>query len=94
MLNIEVAYAGEKQVHVISLVVDDGATVGQVIRQSGILDECQEIDLDVNKVGIFSELCELDTPVYEQCRVEIYRPLTTDPKEARRLRAAGEISRD
>lgn len=92
ILSIELVYAGAAQIYAVSVNVEDGATVGRVIRQSGILDECPEIDLNINKVGIFSEICSLDTPVYDQCRVEIYRPLVADPKQARRQRAARENS--
>lgn len=91
-LKIEVVYAEDGHVHVISLVVESGTTIRQVINSSGILDECPEIDLNKNKVGIFSEICDLDTVVFDNIRVEVYRPLIADPKEARRKRAAMEKS--
>ena len=47
-----------------------------------------EIDLAVNKVGIFSKACKLDTVLRDKDRIEIYRPLIADPKEVRRQRAA------
>jgi putative ubiquitin-RnfH superfamily antitoxin RatB of RatAB toxin-antitoxin module len=37
-------------------------------------------------VGIWGRRCSLDQRLAEGDRVEIYRPLTIDPKEARRLR--------
>ena len=91
-LGIEVVHADGRQVHVLSLEVARGTTVRQAIELSGILELCPEIDLDRNKVGMFSEVCRLDTLVEDDCRIEIYRPLLTDPKEARRQRAVAEKS--
>ena len=61
-------------------------TVSQVIRRSGVMQAHSEIDLNQNKVGIFSQLCDLETVVIDGDRIEIYRPLQADPKEARRRR--------
>ena len=65
-----------------------GSTVGEAIRACGLLARCPEIDLDRNRVGIFGRLVQRDTPLRDGDRVEIYRPLNADPKEARRRRAA------
>ena len=65
-----------------------GSTVGEAIRASGLLDLCPEIGLTRNRVGVFGRLVQLDTPLRDGDRVEIYRPLHADPKEARRRRAA------
>jgi len=40
-------------------------------------------------VGIFGKVVEEDAPLTDGDRVEIYRPLAADPKEARRRRARG-----
>jgi len=37
-------------------------------------------------VGIFGRRVELDAPLRDGDRVEIYRPLVADPREARRRR--------
>ena len=47
-----------------------------------------EIDLEVNQIGIFGKLTQLDHVMRERDRIEIYRPLIADPKEIRRQRAA------
>lgn len=86
-LQVEVVYADSRQVHVLTLAVADGTTVRRAIELSGILDECPEIDLGRNKVGIYSKICGPDTIIDTDCRIEIYRPLINDPKEARRKRA-------
>lgn len=91
-LRIEVVYADSTQVHVLPLAVCEGSTVKEAIDLSGILAICPDINFDVNKVGIFSIVCELDTVVDNGDRVEIYRPLINDPKDARRKRAIAEKS--
>ncbi len=87
-MNVEVAYATPHEQMIIPLQVPIVTTVLQAITQSNILFIFDEIDLDQNKVGIFSKLCSLDTPLRDGDRVEIYRPLLADPKEIRRQRAA------
>ncbi|MGD8911823.1 MAG: RnfH family protein [Candidatus Thiodiazotropha sp.] len=69
-------------------------TAKQAIEVSGILERFPEIDLKINKIGIFGKVAKLDTLLTEGDRVEIYRPLIADPKEARKKRAAeGKVMR-
>jgi len=85
-IRIEVVYAWPEQVHLIPMKVNSGTTIRQAIEISGLLQMCPEIDLACNKVGIFSNLGDLDTVLSDGDRVEIYRELRADPKEARRKR--------
>ena len=85
--NIEVAYATPQRQALIRLEVPPGCTLRQAIERSGILREFPEISLAQCKLGIFGQLRQLDDPVEAGDRVEIYRELTADPKQARRLRA-------
>lgn len=87
-MRVEVAYAKPDEQALLALDMPEGATVEDAIRASGLLQRFPEIDLEHNKVGIFSKLCKLDQTLRPGDRVEIYRPLLTDPKEARRVRAA------
>ncbi len=87
-MNVEVVYATPKQQVLLSLQLVAPCSVQQAIMQSGILQQCPAIDLDQNTVGIFSKRVELTDLVKDGDRVEIYRPLIIDPKQARRLRAA------
>lgn len=64
--------------------VPEGATVQQAIDRSGILRQCPEIDLSQQKVGVFSKAATLETVVEEGARIEIYRPITVDPKTVKR----------
>lgn len=86
-MQVEVAYA-LPQVQVLhKLDVPPGCTVEQAIRRCGILQQFSEIDLAKNKLGIFGKFTPLQTVLQPHDRIEIYRPLIIDPKEARRLRA-------
>ena len=60
-----------------------GSTIGDAVRASGLLGD-HRIELDL---GVFNHPRKQDAPLREGDRVEIYRPLTIDPKEARRIRA-------
>lgn len=86
-VRVEVAYATPARQAVKVLVLPVGSTVEAAIRASGLLTEFPEIDLAVNRVGVFGELVALDAVLDGGERVEIYRPLIADPKEARRRRA-------
>jgi putative ubiquitin-RnfH superfamily antitoxin RatB of RatAB toxin-antitoxin module len=86
-ITIEVAYADTRSQTILRLRVKSGTTVGEAIKQSGVLEQYPEIDLGLNKVGIFGKLARTDTLLSDRDRVEIYRALIADPKEARRRRA-------
>ncbi|MCG2584113.1 RnfH family protein [Massilia sp. TS11] len=88
MLQIQVAYATAEREFFKDLAVPAGTTIGQAIIASGIAADVPGIDLDHNPVGVFGKKKTLDTLVRAQDRIEIYRPLIADPKEARRRRAA------
>lgn len=87
-MSAEVAYALPDEQVILTVEGQAGMTVQQAIEASGILKSFPEIDLAENKVGVFGKLAKLDTPLSPGDRVEIYRPLIADPKEARKKRAA------
>lgn len=86
LLAVEIVYASAQRQRLVTLSVAPGATVAEAIEASGIVREFPEIDLNSNRVGIFGRLVRLDDPIRAGDRVEIYRPLQADPKEARRQR--------
>jgi putative ubiquitin-RnfH superfamily antitoxin RatB of RatAB toxin-antitoxin module len=85
---VEVAYALPDQQVIIPVKMPVGATAEAAIKQSGVLAKFPDIDLAVNKIGLFGKLSKLDAELRHLDRVEIYRPLIADPKEVRRQRAA------
>ncbi|MBL1142725.1 MAG: RnfH family protein [Proteobacteria bacterium] len=86
-ISVEVIYIEPNSENSLKLDLVKGSNIEQAIKTSGLLDCFPEIDLSVNKVGIFSKIQTLDTILQSGDRVEIYRPLLADPKEARRQRA-------
>jgi hypothetical protein len=87
VLKVEVVYALPEREERARVAVQRGATVRDVLAKSGLLRFVR------GKVGIFGNVVPEDTPVADGDRVEIYRPLAVDPKEARRARAATYTSR-
>ena len=86
-IQVEVVYGLPHKQKLLSLPVNIGATVEQVIIESGILTFFSEIDLTENKVGIWNKVVKLSQLVEDLDRIEIYRPLIADPKEVRKRRA-------
>ena len=84
-LKVEVVYALREEQILIALEVEEGTTVRQAIERSGIVQRAPGIDLA--SVGLFGRAVPLDTPLKDGDRVEIYRPLIADPRQARRERA-------
>lgn len=87
IFQIEVTYALPHIQVLKKLTVPADCTVEQAIILSGILDQFTDIDLTTNKLGIFGKLTQRDTRLHPHDRIEIYRPLIIDPKDARRIRA-------
>lgn len=86
-MKIEVAYASREKQCILEIEVEPGSTIQSAIECSGILEKFPEINLATQSVGVFSKKRSLSDLVHEGDRIEIYRPLLIDPKEARRARA-------
>ncbi|HEX6704263.1 MAG TPA: RnfH family protein [Albitalea sp.] len=87
---VVVAYSpGPREIDLSELVLAAGATLHDALRASGVLERHPGIDLATHKVGIWGRVRALDAPLREGDRVEVYRPLKVDPKEARRQRYRG-----
>lgn len=86
-LEVEVIYATPQRQIIMEVKVSPFATIKEAIEISGILDKFPDIDLAVNKVGVFGKLSKLQGTLRKGDRIEIYRKLLADPKEVRRQRA-------
>jgi putative ubiquitin-RnfH superfamily antitoxin RatB of RatAB toxin-antitoxin module len=94
LITVEVAYALPHKQKIIALLVAPGTTALQAVERSGIVKYFPEIDMVNLKLGIFGQslgskgLQSASSHIlHAGDRVEIYRPLISDPKEARRKRA-------
>jgi hypothetical protein len=86
-MQIEVVYGLPNRQKLITILVDDGVTLEQGIIESGIMNVFEDINLKVNKVGIWNRAAKLTDKLRDLDRIEIYRPLIADPKEVRKRRA-------
>lgn len=86
---VEVVYALPARQWSKRIVLRHGATVREAIERSGLLAAHPELEAAELMVGIWNHRSTLDAAVRADDRVEIYRPLIADPKEARRRRARG-----
>lgn len=90
-MRVEVVYALPGSCEAIEIDVPPGSTAEEAVRASGLAERHPGIDLSA--LGIFGRRVAPDAVLAEGDRVEIYRPLALDPKEARRQRARRQRSR-
>jgi putative ubiquitin-RnfH superfamily antitoxin RatB of RatAB toxin-antitoxin module len=86
-LHISVVYAEPGQQFVRELNVAPGTTVADAIRLSAIAELANLGEADLKRAGIFGKPVATTATLRDGDRVEIYRSLKIDPKEARRRRA-------
>ena len=86
MVEIEIAYGTAEKQWLQRLQVVEGTTAREAVRLSGVKEMFPEADIEAAPLGIFGKVVKDDTVLRDKDRVEIYRPLLIDPKEARRLR--------
>ncbi len=86
-IQIEVVYGLPNRQELITLSVNAGTLLEQGIIESGILKVFDNIDLRINKVGIWNRVAKLSDELKNLDRIEIYRPMIADPKEVRKRRA-------
>ena len=86
-MKVEVCYALPSGATRIDVDLDDGALLGDALVRSGI-ESRLELDRGGLAFSIFGRRATIETPLQDGDRVELLRPLTIDPKEARHRRAA------
>lgn len=79
---------GPGRIDQIELRLPEGARVRDAVRESGLAQ--RHAGLDPARTGVWGRLQPPDAPLRDGDRVELYRPLQVDPKEARRLRWKGQ----
>ena len=84
MISIEVAFALPEKQAIVSVTIADGATVGEAIAESAICAEFPAVDIDSLQAGVWGHPVERSACVRNGDRVELYRPLLRDPRDARR----------
>jgi putative ubiquitin-RnfH superfamily antitoxin RatB of RatAB toxin-antitoxin module len=85
-VRVELAFSpAPRQVETMALLLPPGSTLADALRASGWL-EAHRLALDALRCGVWGRVQPLDHVLRNDDRVELYRPLAVDPKEARRLR--------
>jgi putative ubiquitin-RnfH superfamily antitoxin RatB of RatAB toxin-antitoxin module len=87
VLAIELVYAeSSRRLHRLVLSLPAGSTVGDALQASGWREQFGSGVLDGLRPGVWGRTCELQAVLRDRDRIELYRPLQVDPKEARRQR--------
>ncbi len=87
LLSVEIVYATEDRQELVAIQVTQGTTVAAAIESSSIASLFPDERLDVGPVGIWGRLVERSRVLQEGDRIELYRQLQQDPRDARRARA-------
>jgi putative ubiquitin-RnfH superfamily antitoxin RatB of RatAB toxin-antitoxin module len=83
-INIEIVFGLPGTQELIPLTVDSAFTVEEAILKSGIAKNFPEQNINSCKVGIWGRVVQKKQSLREGDRIEIYRSLIIDPREARR----------
>jgi putative ubiquitin-RnfH superfamily antitoxin RatB of RatAB toxin-antitoxin module len=86
-MRVEVVFALPERQLLKSVELPAGSTVADAIGHSGVAERFPEVDLDELQAGIWGKPAERSRSLQDGDRVELYRPLLIDPREARRLKA-------
>ena len=87
LLKVTVAYSPRPlEVEQVELVLPAGSSLLEALRASGLLERHGLVADEALPAGIWGKGRPLHTLLRDGDRVEIYRGLQVDPKEARRLR--------
>jgi putative ubiquitin-RnfH superfamily antitoxin RatB of RatAB toxin-antitoxin module len=86
-MKVQVSYSpAPRQVECVELDLPPGSRLADALRASGLLERHGIGTPEGLDVGIWGRAAALDTALREADRVEVYRGLRVDPKEARRQR--------
>lgn len=86
-MKIAIAYAVPGRQVLMAHDVPAGTTIATALATSGILEQLPQLDLNRNKVGIFGKVKPLETVLAAGDRIEIYFPVTVDPKSLPKKKA-------
>ena len=89
-VSVELVLATRERQVLLAMTVNEGATVDEVIAASGIASRFPELAVEEMPAGIWGKPVARESKVNDGDRVELYRPLEIDPREARRQRALAE----
>jgi len=86
-ITVSLVYACAEHQWIYDAIVARGTSARELIEESGFINQIESLsdeNLDNLSIGVFSQKVAHDYLLEEGDRLEIYRPLTADPKEVRR----------
>ena len=86
-MRVEVVFALPERQALETVEMPEGATVADAIEKSGVERQFPDVSFAALQAGVWGKLVDRDHVLSDGDRVEIYRPLEMDPREARRLKA-------
>lgn len=89
-IRVQVAYAEPQRQIVVHVELPAGSVLSDAIAASNIAAEFPTLEIHPDRVGIFGQKASLQQTLADGDRVELYRPLLIEPKQARRLKAAAQ----
>ena len=95
LITVEVAFALTGEQHLVEIRLPVGVTASQAVEAAGILEGVDARDRETLTLGVWGRVVEPDHRLDAGDRVEIYRPLRIDPRDARRkLAESGRTMRE
>jgi putative ubiquitin-RnfH superfamily antitoxin RatB of RatAB toxin-antitoxin module len=92
-MRVEVVYALPGAEDAVCVTLERGATLADAVSASRIPERHPEIDVETLTLGVFGKARAPGSAAADGDRIEIYRPLVIDPKDARRKRARRGVRR-
>lgn len=87
-MEIEVVYGLAEQQKLYVLNVEPPISAREAVLRSPLAQDFPDVDVHHAPLGVFGKVVKDNALLHEYDRVEVYRPLLVNPKDARRLRAA------
>lgn len=88
MLTVQIVYALPERAWQLTLALPEGSVIADAVQASHLLEDHPELNDWATRVGVHGRRVPPETKLRDQDRIEIYRPLLIDPKDARRQRAS------
>jgi putative ubiquitin-RnfH superfamily antitoxin RatB of RatAB toxin-antitoxin module len=86
-VRVQVVYALPERCWTFVVDLGEGACVADALAAADLPANLPGVEVDPARLGVFGRTATPDTRLHDGDRVEILRPLVTDPKQARRQRA-------
>ena len=91
-ITVEIVYAEPERYWRQTMQLTQGATVQDALDAIDRSLFPSDMAVDSARIAVFGSVAKPENALYENDRIELLRPLSRDPKDTRRLRAAANLS--